>query len=135
MLLQDNWTSFTPQELYMGVVSKALVWEIVHALITYNHLFHVQVTAYPHPLNRIWRRLPMSKTSAKVENVTNDNLSRNNLTSWENGKKPNERCKKKETRRKPEESASCPKRRKKQKAFILTTGEDLISDISLCVYM
>lgn len=29
----------------------------------------------------------MSKTSAKVENVTNDNLSRNNLTSWENGKK------------------------------------------------
>lgn len=78
----------------------------------------------------------MSKTSAKVENVTNDNLSRNNLTSWENGKKkPNERRKKKETRRKPEESASCPKRRKKQKAFILTTGEDLISDISLCVYM
>lgn len=25
----------------MGVVSKALVWEIVHALITYNHLFHI----------------------------------------------------------------------------------------------
>lgn len=135
MLLQDNCKSFTPQELYGCSIKGTCLRNCprphyIQPPVSYigHHL--------PPPPKSDMKEITDVQNKLKVENVTNDNSSRNNLTSGENGKKnPNERCKKKETRRKPEESASCPKRRRKQKAFILTTGEDLISDISLCVYM